>query len=131
MVTISEFTDQIQKAGLAFEITHDSRGTVPGGPVSLSITRSNRPFTNLALRTLNSMDRSPTDTESYFITHVTIDEAATLRVQKQLAPAELWSLVYQTRIQTINPQEHRRRFNHNHQYQSRYVARPSKHSRNF
>jgi len=131
MVTLSEFTAEIRRAGLAFEIITDSRGTVPGGPISISVTRGDRPFTDLALRTLNRIDRSPEDTESYFITHVTIDEAATLRVQKQLAPTELWALVYETRLQTINPpQEQRHRFNHNHQRHSRYVTRPSKHYRN-
>jgi hypothetical protein len=131
MVTIAEFTDQITRAGLAFEITRDSRGSVPGGPISISITRSQRPFTDLSLRTLNRIDQSPDDTESYFITHVTIDEAATLRVQKQLAPTELWALVYETRLRTINPpREQRRRFHHQPRH-SRYVTRPSKHIRNF
>jgi len=122
MVTLSEFTDQIQKAGLGFELVQDSRGTVPGGPVELSITRGKRPFINLALRTLNCMDRSPQDTESYFITHVTIEDAATLRVQKQLAPVELWTLVYETRMQSISPPQEQR---------PRYVTRPSKHYRTF
>jgi hypothetical protein len=129
MVTITELTHQIHKAGLSFEITKDFRGTSPGGPVYISIRRNQRPFTDLTLRTLNPIDRKPEETDAYFITHVTIDEAATLRIQKALAPETLWARIYETRLQTINPPRERLHHNHQPQYQSRYVERPSKHHR--
>lgn len=145
MVTISQFTHEIDKAGLTFQITSDSRGNIPGNPVQISINRRDRPFTSITLRTLNPIDREIEDTDNYFITHAIVDDAATLRVRQNLSPNDLWRHVYSIRTNAINApsaffdhpaaqprpfrQRSRRPYRSNHSNQERYLQPTSKHFR--
>jgi hypothetical protein len=137
MVTILDLTLEILKTGLPFLITRDSRSLIPGGPVDITITRHDRPLAKISLKTLNPIDQPADNVDAYFITHATIDEAATFRVPKTLSAEDLWSKIYQIRLEAIPPpmdyyQQSRppqAQFRRAHRPHPRYRQRPSKHLR--
>lgn len=137
-ITITDLKDTIQAARHFFSIKADYRGILAGNPVQIIINRNNSAATYIHLLTMSPTINDTQETDQYFITHVTIDEAITFRVPKTMTPSELWQRVYEIRLRTMPPPEpHWRERNRHHQRcasnrenrpaHQRYLQRPSKH----
>jgi hypothetical protein len=131
-VDITDLTNHIHAAGYSAIVEEDLRGSLAGGPVNIAITRNNSTFTHLHLLTLSPLPNDPENTTHYFITHITIDQAITLRISKTMTAQELWHHIYDTRLKTIpTPKPYLKQRHHDaptHPAHQRYRRnRPSRH----
>jgi hypothetical protein len=137
-ITITDLTNEIHTARHFAIIKQDYRGTLAGSPVNIVINRNNSAPTHIHLLTMSPTIGNHQNTDDYFITHITIDEAITIRVPRTMSASELWQRIYQIRLKTVPPPEPdwRERNRHyqrrpvireNRPAQQRYLQRPSKH----
>ena len=135
-VDITDLTNQIHAAGYSAIVEQDLRGSLAGGPVNIAITRNHSTFTHLHLLTLSPLPNDLENTTHYFITHVTIDQAITLRIPKTMTAQELWHHIYDTRLKTIpTPKPYLKQRHYDaprHPVHQRYRRnRPSRHQPHF
>lgn len=139
-ITITDLKSAIQAAGHFFTIKRDYRGILVGNPLNVIVNRNNSASNYIHLLTMSPTISHTSNTEDYFITHITIDEAITFRIAKTMTATELWQRIYQIRLRTMPPPEphwQQRQRNRHHQRpqfteprqptHQRYLQRPSKH----